>query len=139
MWPGSQKHTVKEGMMEIDPERLGIIQSVEMGNVAWKSKRHSQRKNDRDWSGNTWYYSVTTVNRKCGLEVGNIVKEGMIEIDQEILDIIQSLGIGNLAWKWKTHSERRDDRDRSGKAWFYVVTGNGKCGLEVENTQSKMG
>jgi len=26
----------------------------------------------------------------------------MIEIDQEVLDIIQSLGMGNLAWKWKT-------------------------------------
>jgi len=64
------------------------------------------------------------------------VKEGMIEVDQERLGI-QSLGIGNVAWKWKTHSQIRDDRNWSEKTWFYSVTGNGKCGLEVQNTQSK--
>jgi len=42
-----------------------------------------------------------------------------------------------VTWKWKTLSQRRDDRDGSGKIWYYSVTGNGKCGLEVENTQSK--
>jgi len=36
MWAGSGKHSVKDGMIEIDQERLGIIQSLEMGNVAWK-------------------------------------------------------------------------------------------------------
>ena len=36
MWPGSRKHTVKYRMIEIDQKRLGIIQSLEMGNVAWE-------------------------------------------------------------------------------------------------------
>ena len=48
MWPGSGKYSVKEGMIEIDQERLGIIHSLELGNVTWKSKTHSQRRNDRD-------------------------------------------------------------------------------------------
>jgi len=47
--PGSGKHSVKEGMIEIDQERLGIIQSL-LGivNVAWKWKKHSQRRDDRN-------------------------------------------------------------------------------------------
>jgi len=61
----------------------------------------------------------------------------MIEINKKILGIIQSLKMRNLAWKWKTLSQRRDDRDWSGKTWYYSFTGNGKCGLEVKNTQSK--
>ena len=32
----------------MDQERLRIIQSLEMGNVAWKLKTHSQRRDDRD-------------------------------------------------------------------------------------------
>jgi len=40
------------------------------------------------------------------------VNVGMINFDQERLGIIQSLmGILNVAWKWKTHSQIRDDRD----------------------------
>jgi len=58
----------------------------------------------------TWYYSFTTGNCKCCLEVENTVKEVMREIDQERLGI-QSLGMGNLAWKLKTRRQRRDDRD----------------------------
>ena len=38
----------------------------------------------------------------------------MINFDQERLGIIQSLlGIVIVAWKWKTHSKIRDDRDLS--------------------------
>ena len=48
MWPGSGKHSVKDRMIEIDQERLSIIQSMGMGNVAWKWKTHSQRRDDRD-------------------------------------------------------------------------------------------
>ena len=49
MWPGSQKHTVKEGMIQIDQERLGITQLLQgMVNVTWKWKTHSQRRDDRD-------------------------------------------------------------------------------------------
>jgi len=40
-----------------------------------------------------------------------------------------------VTWKWRTHRQRRNDRDGSGKTSYYSVTGNGKCGLEVENTQ----
>ena len=47
MWPRIGKHTVKEGMIEIDQERLDIIQSLEMGNVAWKFKTHSQCWDDK--------------------------------------------------------------------------------------------
>ena len=40
------------------------------------------------------------------------VKDGMIEIGQERLRIIQLLlGMLNVAWKLETHSQRRDDRD----------------------------
>ena len=48
MWLGSAKHTVKVGMIEIDQERLGIIQSLEMRNVAWKWKTHIQIRDDRN-------------------------------------------------------------------------------------------
>ena len=49
MWLGSAKHTVKVGMIEIDQERLGIIQLLQgMENVSWKWKTHSQRRDDRD-------------------------------------------------------------------------------------------
>ena len=48
MWPGSGKHSVKDRMIEIDQERLSIIQSMGMGNVAWKWKTHSQRRDDID-------------------------------------------------------------------------------------------
>ena len=47
MWLGSAKHTVKEGMIDIDRDRLGI-QSLGMGNVASNWKTHSQRRDDRD-------------------------------------------------------------------------------------------
>ena len=32
----------------MDQERLRIIQSLEMGNVAWKLKTHSERRNGGD-------------------------------------------------------------------------------------------
>ena len=49
MWLGSRKHTVKEGIIEIDQERLGIIQLLlGMVNVTWKWKTHSQKRDDRD-------------------------------------------------------------------------------------------
>ena len=35
-------------MIDIDDTRFGIIQSQEMGNVAWKWKTFSQRRDDRD-------------------------------------------------------------------------------------------
>ena len=109
MWLGSGKHTVKEGMIEIDQERLGIIQSL-LGIVMWpRIGKHT-------------------------------FKEGMIEIDQKRLGIIRSLEMGNVAWKLKTHIQRWDDKDSSGKTCYYSVTnGNCKCGLEVENTQSNKG
>jgi len=48
MWPRIGKHTVKEGMIEIDQETLGIIRLLGMGNVAWKWKTHIQIRDDRD-------------------------------------------------------------------------------------------
>ena len=44
MWLGSGEHTVKKGMIELDQERLGIIQSLEMGNVASKLKTQSNKE-----------------------------------------------------------------------------------------------
>ena len=49
MWSGSGKHAVKDGMIEIDQERLGIIKLLlGMINVTWKLETHSQRRDDRD-------------------------------------------------------------------------------------------
>ena len=49
MWLGSGEHTVKEGIIEIDQERLVIIQLLlRMVNVTWRWRTHRQTRDNRD-------------------------------------------------------------------------------------------